>query len=189
MNKYGQSYTNPYATGSSSDAQISEMLKNLQNLGVGTGQQSVAAPAISASPTGSSLKAISSQPSQAATAALPAVASVLGTSGGAGGASAGGLSALGGASGGGGALGAAGSAVGILGGLANIYFGFQAQKLAKKQFNFQKDAYNNNLVNTVQSYNTSLEDRIRARHNTESRSAGETASYLNNNRLQANTVG
>lgn len=169
--QYGQPYTNPLATGSSPDAQITSILQGLQNISSGQ----VNAP--------QSLSSLS-QPAQSSTG----LSSTLGGSGvnnaGAGVSA----SSLGGLGKVGGALNTVGSAANILGGLSNIYFGLQANKLAKKQFNFQRDAFNNNLENTVQSYNTGLEDRIRARHNTEGRSSAETSAYLNNNRLSANTI-
>ena len=81
-----------------------------------------------------------------------------------------------------------GTGMDILGGLAQIYLGFQANKLANKNLNFQIGAYNNNLENTVQSYNTALSDRINARHFTEGKSAADTTAYLNENKLKANTI-
>lgn len=87
-----------------------------------------------------------------------------------------------------GGLQTAGSAMDILGGLANIYFGFQQQKLAKEGLNFQKGAFNTNLQNSVQSYNTALGDRIRARHFTEGKSDSQTANYLAENKLSTSGV-
>lgn len=159
------------------DQQRQDLLSKLQSIGGANGSYGVGYQGLSKA-TGASTGGVASQ----SIAALPAAASVLGGSGGAAGAAQG----IGGASGGlSGAMGTAGSAVGMLGGLAQIYLGFKAAKLAKKQFNFQKDAYNNNLVNSVKSYNTQMGDRIAARHNTEGRSAAETSSYLNSNRLTA----
>ena len=76
----------------------------------------------------------------------------------------------------------------VLGGiqtLGNLWNSFQANKLAKKSFEFQREAFYTNLENQEQSYNTELEDRIAARYATEGRSdvAGETASYMERNRL------
>ena len=87
-----------------------------------------------------------------------------------------------------GGLQTAGSAMDILGGLADIYFGFQQQKLAKSNLNFQKNAFNANLGNSVQSYNTALGDRIRARHFTEGKSDSQTAAYLDENKLKTSGV-
>lgn len=103
-----------------------------------------------------------------------------------GGGSSGGISgllgSLGGGNGGGGLLGKLPS---ILGGI----LGFGKNKLAKKTFEFQKDAFNANLANQTQTYNTGLEDRIRSRHNTEGRTGAFTESYLGQHRLQDRTVG
>lgn len=76
----------------------------------------------------------------------------------------------------------------VLGGiqtLGNLWNSFQANKLAKKSFEFEKEAFYTNLENQEQSYNTELEDRIAARYATEGRAdvAGETASYMEKNRL------
>ena len=76
----------------------------------------------------------------------------------------------------------------VLGGvqtLGNLWNSFQANKQAKKSFEFQKEAFYTNLENQEQSYNTELEDRISARYATEGRAdvAGETASYMEKNRL------
>lgn len=76
----------------------------------------------------------------------------------------------------------------VLGGvqtLGNLWNSFQANKLAKKSFEFQKEAFYTNLENQEQSYNTELEDRIAARYATEGRAdvAGETTSYMEKNRL------
>jgi len=71
-------------------------------------------------------------------------------------------------------------AIDFVGGL----LGFGKKKsLAERTFSFQKDAFNTNLANQTQTYNTSLEDRVRARHNTEGRSGAFTESYLGRNLL------
>lgn len=54
--------------------------------------------------------------------------------------------------------------------IGSLWSAFQQNKLAKKALNFQKDSFNINLGNSVKQYNTALEDRIRARYNTEGRS-------------------
>lgn len=73
--------------------------------------------------------------------------------------------------------------LGLLGTGFGIYNAFQANKLAKKQFNFTKDITNTNLNNQMQSYNTALEDRIRARTAMEGRDASEADAYLDQHRL------
>lgn len=65
----------------------------------------------------------------------------------------------------------------------NFWNAFQAQKLAKEQFNFQKEFANKNLANQIKSYNTSLEDRGRARAAMEGQSAEQAQAYIDNNRL------
>ena len=160
MNGYGQAYTNPLATGNSPDAQQAAIVAALQRLQGSSNQSSTGG--VNVSPvSGASLSGLGTQVGGA-----PGAVSKLSSG-----------------------LQTAGSAVDILDGLSQIYLGFQANKLAKKDFNFQVGAYNNNLQNTTQSYNTALEDRIRARHNTEGRSASDTTAYLDKNRLTANTLG
>jgi len=70
-----------------------------------------------------------------------------------------------------------------LGSIGSLYGAFQQHKLAKDSLNFQKNAYNTNLKNETQTYNTSLEDRIRARYNTEGKSAASADQYIDENKL------
>lgn len=67
--------------------------------------------------------------------------------------------------------------------IGNLYMAYQQNKLAKDSLNFQKDSFNKNLANQTQSYNTSLEDKIRSRYVTEGRSSDEADDYLEKNRL------
>lgn len=53
--------------------------------------------------------------------------------------------------------------LGGIGTIGNLWAGWQAQKLAKEQFNYQKGITDTNLANQIQSYNTALTDRINAR--------------------------
>ena len=48
--------------------------------------------------------------------------------------------------------------------IGNLWGAFQGNKLARKQLSLATDAYNTNLTNSIKSYNTQLEDRIRGRH-------------------------
>lgn len=65
----------------------------------------------------------------------------------------------------------------------NFYNAMQANKLAKQQFNFQKDFAMKNLANQTKTYNTALEDRGRARAAMEGQSAEEAQAYIDKNRL------
>lgn len=74
-----------------------------------------------------------------------------------------------------------GLAIQGLSALGNFYQGLQANKLARKQFNFQKDFANTNLNNQMQSYNTALTDRAYARASMDSNFNPEK--YIEENRL------
>ena len=70
-----------------------------------------------------------------------------------------------------------------LGTIGNLWAAFQAQKLAKRQFDFTKRITEANLANQVQSYNTTLEDRGRSRAFAEGQSAADAQAYIDKNRL------
>ncbi len=75
-----------------------------------------------------------------------------------------------------------------LGGLqtiGNLWNSFQANKLASEQFDFTKGITKTNLSNSIQSYNTSLADRINSRAFTEGRPDGYAAGYIADNRMTA----
>lgn len=65
-----------------------------------------------------------------------------------------------------------------IGTLGQVWSSMQAIRMAREQLNFQKQAYETNLANQTQSYNTALEDRIRARYFTEGRGTDAVDSYL-----------
>lgn len=73
--------------------------------------------------------------------------------------------------------------LGAIGSLANIYGGFQANKLAKDQLNFAKSVTNTNLNNQIKSYNTALEDRARSRAVAENRDQSTADAYIAANKL------
>ena len=78
--------------------------------------------------------------------------------------------------------GGASLALGAIQTLGSLWNSFQQNKLAKKSFALQERAFETNLRNQTQTYNTALEDRINARYATEGRS-GEAAGYIEKNRL------
>lgn len=73
--------------------------------------------------------------------------------------------------------------LGALGSLANIYGGFQANKLAKDQLSFAKNVTNTNLNNQIKTYNTALEDRARSRAVAENRDQSSADAYIEANKL------
>lgn len=72
----------------------------------------------------------------------------------------------------------------FLGGINNMYGSFQAQRNAKKQFNFMKDIANTNLNNQIKSYNTSLTDRANNRAHFGGWTPEQTQSYIEQNSLK-----
>lgn len=67
--------------------------------------------------------------------------------------------------------------------IGNLWSAFQANKLAKKAFNFQRDFANTNLRNQTQTYNTALEDRGANRAFVTGMSPEMARAYLDKNRL------
>ena len=80
-------------------------------------------------------------------------------------------------------LGTAQVAISGLQALSNLWMGFQANKLAKKQFKAQQGFADANFVNSMKSYNTALSDRARSRGFTESQSQSSIDSYIENNKM------
>lgn len=74
-------------------------------------------------------------------------------------------------------------ALGGLQTIGSLWAAWEANKLAKKQFKFQKEAWQTNMANQIQSYNTALADRARARAFTEGRSDEDAQRYIDENRL------
>ncbi len=70
-----------------------------------------------------------------------------------------------------------------LGSLFQAWNGMQTLGLAKDQLNFQKNAFNTNLNNQRQTYNTALEDRIRGRTSDYAGKEQDVQGYLDKNRL------
>lgn len=68
--------------------------------------------------------------------------------------------------------------------LANLWMGFKANKLARDQFNFTKKTTEANMANTISSFNTALEDKIRSRAYVEGRPDGYADSYLDKHKLK-----
>lgn len=74
----------------------------------------------------------------------------------------------------------------VLGGvqvLGNLWSSFQAHKMAKKQMSFAREQWDTNLANQTQTYNTALEDRIRGRYATGTRSEEELSGEIDEHSL------
>lgn len=67
--------------------------------------------------------------------------------------------------------------------LGSFLQGNKAYKLASDQFDFTKGITNTNLNNSIKSYNTALEDRLRARGVTEGTDPAVVQSNIARNRL------
>ncbi|WP_065647688.1 hypothetical protein [Pantoea eucrina] len=80
-------------------------------------------------------------------------------------------------------VGALGAGLGALQGLGNLYAGFQSYGLAKQQLALQQKAYETNLRNSVSSYNTALEDKIRGRSSNYAGKEADVQSYLASHKL------
>lgn len=74
-------------------------------------------------------------------------------------------------------------ALGGLSAIGNFWNSFQANKLAKDQFNFTKGITEKNLANQTKAYNTTLNDRITSRASVTGASDAEVADYLAKNSL------
>lgn len=74
----------------------------------------------------------------------------------------------------------------MAGNLANIWSGYQQNRLARDNFNFQKGIMNTNLANQIASYNTALEDTIRSRYSSREQEANPNlvSNYLERNRAR-----
>ena len=66
--------------------------------------------------------------------------------------------------------------------LGNMYAAFNANKLANKQFEFQKGVTETNLANSIQSYNTKLTDRAAARAIMTGQSVAVRDAYVEKNK-------
>ena len=82
-------------------------------------------------------------------------------------------------------LGTLNMGVNALAAIGGLYNAFQSNKLAKEQFNFTKEVTNTNLNNQIKTFNTTMEDRARARARLDGRedTEGYTQDYINKNRI------
>ena len=71
-----------------------------------------------------------------------------------------------------------GTVVQGFGSLAQAWLSYQGLKQAREALGLQKEAFNANLNNSMQTYNTSLEDRIRGRTADYSGKEADVQTYL-----------
>lgn len=69
--------------------------------------------------------------------------------------------------------------------LGSLFGAFKQLSLANKQFEFQKKFANANMANSIKTYNTSIEDRARARGFTEGQTPAQIQQYVDQNRMAA----
>ena len=74
--------------------------------------------------------------------------------------------------------------LGGIGTVGNLWSAWQAQKLAKEQFNYQKGITDTNLANQIQSYNTALSDRMNARGFVQGDSQSTIDQYIEENSMR-----
>ena len=82
-------------------------------------------------------------------------------------------------------LGTLNMGVNALAAIGGLYNAFQSNKLAKDQFNFTKEVTNTNLNNQIKTFNTTMEDRARARARLDGHEDPEayTKDYMDKNRI------
>ena len=82
-------------------------------------------------------------------------------------------------------LGTLNMGVNALAAIGGLYSAFQSNKLAKDQFNFTKEVTNTNLNNQIKTFNTTMEDRARARARLDGHADPEayTKDYMDKNRI------
>lgn len=78
-----------------------------------------------------------------------------------------------------------GLGLGAVQSIGNLWNSWNANRLARDQFNFTKDVTNTNLNNQIQSYNTALADRAntRAQANSSNFTSEDASNYIRNNSL------
>ena len=81
-------------------------------------------------------------------------------------------------------MGTANLLVGGIGTIGNLWASYEAQKLAKQQFQYTKGVTDTNLANQIQSYNTTLSDRINARASMTGANQESVDKYLAENSLR-----
>jgi hypothetical protein len=70
-----------------------------------------------------------------------------------------------------------------IGSFGSLWSAMETQKLAKESLAHQIGAFNKNYNNSVQSYNTALEDRINSRISRNGGTSADAESYINRHKL------
>lgn len=80
-------------------------------------------------------------------------------------------------------FGTVGAGISAFSSLANAWQAYEANKLAKKQFALQKEAYQTNLANQIKAYNTTLAGRRESTAGFRGETAAQTADYVKKHSL------
>ena len=73
-------------------------------------------------------------------------------------------------------------------GLGGLYLGMKNYGLMKDQLDFAKDQFNNNWLAQAKTYNTRLEDRQRARYQSNQSAYVSPSEYMDKNRINEKPV-
>ena len=79
--------------------------------------------------------------------------------------------------------GAVGSAAQAIGGLGQLYLGFQANKQAQEEFQYMKGITDKNMANQIKDFNKAVEDQSYARAAQNNSASGTAEAYIEKHRL------
>lgn len=79
--------------------------------------------------------------------------------------------------------GAVGSAAQAVGGLGQLYLGFQANKQAQEEFQYMKGITDKNMANQIKDFNKAVEDQSYSRAAQNNAAAGTAEAYIDKHKL------
>lgn len=71
----------------------------------------------------------------------------------------------------------------LAGGIAQIWGGIQANKIAKQTLALERESYQKNMANSIKAYNTALSDRVQGRYATGEQTQEQMDAYVKKNSL------